>query len=38
MLNMVYIVGVELLILEEERFKLLNKLICKYFEKKVVSF
>lgn len=34
---MVYTVGVESLILEEERLKLSNKSICKYREKKAVS-
>lgn len=37
MSNMVYTVGVESLILEEERLKLSNKSICKYREKKAVS-
>lgn len=34
---MVHTVGVESLILEEERLKLSNKSICKYREKKAVS-
>lgn len=34
---MVHTVGVESLILEEERLKLSNKSICKYREKKAIS-
>lgn len=37
MSNMVHTVGVESLILEEERLKLSNKSICKYREKKAIS-